>query len=410
VTRRFGRRLVATGGLVALAAGVPALLWWLAGWPLPDRLPAPSQVAEALKDGWRPGPAFVVGVLAVTLWLLWGYLMWWVLRETRRALQARVEWPGSPPPPSAAPWWARRLAGWLVGGILAAGPVGAAGAAASVGAPQLSHVLRGSGAMAPSAIVVDQALVRGSVKAENPRYVVRPWADTRDCLWVIAERYLGDPFRWSEIYELNRDRAQPDGRRLGADAHRWVYPGWELLLPADATGDELTWDNVPAPSVAPPVAPTAAAPPTTGNARAGPDGSAGVTSDKAGRAASTVAPRPSKPVPATTAATADRRPENPAKPVRTPARAVLPAVLAGAVLAELARRSLAQHRVRRRGRNVNAPPADTRVIERQLGAIPGTEATRVGQPRRPLPPANACRRRLARRTLPGLHASRHVRR
>ena len=55
-----------------------------------------------------------------------------------------------------------------------------------------------------------------------------------DCLWDIAERTLGDPLRYKEIFELNRDRVQPDGRRL-VDADL-IRPGWVLTMPADATG------------------------------------------------------------------------------------------------------------------------------------------------------------------------------
>jgi hypothetical protein len=58
-----------------------------------------------------------------------------------------------------------------------------------------------------------------------------------DCLWDIAERFLGDPLRYKEVYAMNRDRPQPDGRTL-TDADL-IRPGWILQLPADAKGPEL---------------------------------------------------------------------------------------------------------------------------------------------------------------------------
>src|SRR5690606_28368542 len=56
----------------------------------------------------------------------------------------------------------------------------------------------------------------------------------RDTLWDIAERHLGDPFRWSEIFQLNEGCAQADGRCL-TDPDL-IFPGWRLQLPADAVG------------------------------------------------------------------------------------------------------------------------------------------------------------------------------
>ena len=44
-----------------------------------------------------------------------------------------------------------------------------------------------------------------------------------DCLWTIAEKNLGDGYRWKEIYELNRDSIRDPGL---------IYPGQEFVLPA----------------------------------------------------------------------------------------------------------------------------------------------------------------------------------
>jgi len=62
------------------------------------------------------------------------------------------------------------------------------------------------------------------------QYTVRTWRVERDCLWTIAGYpwVFGDPWRWRELYEANKDRmpepANPD----------LVLPGMVLDIPARA--------------------------------------------------------------------------------------------------------------------------------------------------------------------------------
>jgi nucleoid-associated protein YgaU len=86
---------------------------------------------------------------------------------------------------------------------------------------------------APVPAVPDTAVPRSADRLK--RYVVQPLHNRRyDSLWAIAERYLGDGRRWKEIYSLNKDRPQLDGRRL--QFAQMIHPAWVLLLPADAEG------------------------------------------------------------------------------------------------------------------------------------------------------------------------------
>jgi len=53
-----------------------------------------------------------------------------------------------------------------------------------------------------------------------------------DHLWGIAARFLGDGFRWDEIWAANRDSDMGGGWRFTDP--QLIYPGWELVLPVEA--------------------------------------------------------------------------------------------------------------------------------------------------------------------------------
>lgn len=55
-----------------------------------------------------------------------------------------------------------------------------------------------------------------------------------DCLWNLAFKFLGDPFRWSEIWNLNQYIKNPD----------LIYPGNKLRIPgSSSSGTYSTSDN-----------------------------------------------------------------------------------------------------------------------------------------------------------------------
>lgn len=95
-----------------------------------------------------------------------------------------------------------------------------------------------------------------------------------DTLSAIAAEDLGDPYRYPEIFDLNVDDTQPDGRRL--EDPNLILPGWELELPTGASIEPTpahpeapTDATEPSPPVtntepiAPPSAPPATPTPTT---------------------------------------------------------------------------------------------------------------------------------------------------
>ncbi|GMU40660.1 MAG: hypothetical protein AMXMBFR23_15260 [Chloroflexota bacterium] len=68
---------------------------------------------------------------------------------------------------------------------------------------------------------------RIDVESGVPTYRTLPG----DHLWGIAERFLGDGFRWTELWEANRDREMGAGWRFTNP--NLIYPGWEIALPAE---------------------------------------------------------------------------------------------------------------------------------------------------------------------------------
>ena len=278
-----GRGLVALAGVAILVVGLPAALAAWVGWPLPTEVPSLSQVGDALRDTYIPDE-FLVKALAVVCWLIWIELVASLLVEAVAFARGRKA--GAVPFAGGLQRGAARLIATvaLLGSLLAtkgvSGP-GGLGLGALV-PPASQHPPVTAVADEPT----DERVARvgaavGARFAAAPTYEVQ----RRDTLWDIAERHLGDPFRWQEIFRLNQGRVQPDGRCL-TDPDL-IYAGWRLELPDDATG--LTSPAPAAPRVPPdppaPPAPPAPAPdiatPTAGGGMvllddgrgpAGPDG------------------------------------------------------------------------------------------------------------------------------------------
>lgn len=228
LVRGLGRLLlglVAAGGLTALLVGVPWGLVRFIGWPLPDHMPSIEEVTTWLFHG-TMGTDTLLALLAIALWIIWVFFVADVARSAVDAARG-MRWPEVELPSTPGQWVASLLIGWLLLALLGhRGPPPALAAPHEV--PTVSPVV----ATAPQHPGSDTHAPARKVTVT----VAAPTAGTHDSLWRIAERHLGDGARWTEIWDLNKYRPQPDGRVFTQPD--LIQPGWTLTLPATEHADQ----------------------------------------------------------------------------------------------------------------------------------------------------------------------------
>jgi DNA-binding SARP family transcriptional activator/LysM repeat protein len=355
---RVARGLGALALLAALVVGIPWALSRFVGWPLPHHVPSTAQVGWALNRQGIPDQT-LVDALAVVVWITWATLVASLVVEIPAALSGRHA-PHLPLAGILQPVTGRLVAAVIVACLTLAprpghpstpGLSGSSPSACAVRRPVAALVLKGAAltdatqplpATSTVAAATAQSTTPSGATTPNPpagsprTYVVQ----RGDTLWGIAERQLGDPLRWSEIYQLNEGRPQPAGVTL-TDPH-WIDPGWILILPSP-----------PAPVEAQPtaLAPVASPTPTT-------------TPNIAVPPASTPAPLPTTPpiaVRSSTSQAAPHRASRPADPVRLPSGSVVAGsfatgVLSAVALGRLRRRHTYRYRPPEPGRNLTPEP------------------------------------------------------
>ncbi|MFD4504512.1 hypothetical protein [Streptomyces sp. NPDC058457] len=238
--------------LLVLVVGVPGALAVTVGWPLPHSAPKMEWLSQPI------GVDVFLNTLTVIVWLAWAQFTACVLVEVKAAVSG-VGLPGRVPGSGPSQLLARQLVAALL-------LVGATAASFTPGLSQLGHSLEGNQkgtvataqatpgilaqqqeqAKSTAAALAEQAshaaaqAEQGSTATHGATKYYRiqpPEGRHHDSLWEIAQRHLGDGRRYKEIYELNKDRIQPDGSRLSEAS--LIRPGWIMEMPGDAHGGEL---------------------------------------------------------------------------------------------------------------------------------------------------------------------------
>ncbi|MCO7218592.1 LysM peptidoglycan-binding domain-containing protein [Klenkia sp. PcliD-1-E] len=212
VARGIGALLV----LVGVVVGVPVLL--VALGLVPDHVPTAGEVVATLNA--RDDGQLLRSVLGAGAWVCWLVFATATAAELWAVAMARpvprLPGLGSVQAPVAA------LVAAVVLALGLATPASQLSPVTSADRPPLPVALMTAAAPGASEVPVAAAPADGSAEP-GPQYVV----ERRDTLWGLAERYLGDPLRYTEIVALNRDVVGPDSR---------ITPGTTLLLPPDAAG------------------------------------------------------------------------------------------------------------------------------------------------------------------------------
>lgn len=218
--KRIGSALLLCGVLV----GLPTLFAHI-GSPLPARWPSWARFVTDVRVGYAPSSAALKVALAAG-WACWAFLSYEIVAETSSWVRNHASRRSS----ALGPF--QPLLAKVVAAIVLSAPLPGRGLINTASVPMTATIELSSAALVASA-VPPVPLPAGLDSL--PTYVVQP----HDTLWGIAERYLGNPLRWSEIASLNEGR--PEGPDQFEDPN-WIYPGWTLVLPADAAGLDSSVD------------------------------------------------------------------------------------------------------------------------------------------------------------------------
>ena len=371
--------------LAVLLVGLPVALYKLGGDPLPQHVPAWSHITTLLLH--RDNGTVFLGAVRDISWIAWAAFTVAVVTEAQAALRGRRA-------PRLRLGGLQNSAGWLVALIVLAfgsqpAAVLASAAPSVVTVSAVRHAPPADQPAHPADLPADYRTEASTADPAAPQVMSMGFSQmvtirSGDCLWSIAQRYLGNGDLFPEIVKLNLGHDMGGGQKFTDPSVIW--PGWVLQLPASPTG--LSSADSPATG-----APTAGG--HAGHHSRDPrfshphPAATAPASDPAGAAATPAADPPAaSPAPAAASA-----PAHAAAPSRQEASFARPAelteispfamfgagVLVGGVSVALARMRRRQRQARRFGRRIPVPvSAPVIAAEQRLRAAEQSYAGRPG--------------------------------
>ena len=200
--------------LTGLLIGVPILLIFGVGWPLPQGIPSGSDVVTTIKTGAVP-PSTIWKSISVVVWVLWFLLLAGVGIEAWAHLRGRVA-----PQVAFLPSFIQRFSAQIMGTALLI--------AFSLQHPGVA-MADNQELLVPTTFDMDAASTEAGAAVAGP---VIHTVEHHDSLRQLADRYLGDPDRWTEVFILNEGQTQMDGGILSDPSQ--LHAGWKLVMPADS--------------------------------------------------------------------------------------------------------------------------------------------------------------------------------
>ena len=208
--------------LIALVIGLPLVLYRFGGNPVPRQLASWHQISSDLlhRDN---GTIFLSAVRDVS-WLAWAAFTLAVVAEVQAALRGRKA-------PRLRLGGLQNSASWLVAmAALAFSSQSAATLLAVPAAAAATVVATAPQQQPPAAAHAGAAAVPLEPQVTNMAFYQLVTVRPGDCLWTIAQRYLGAGDRYQEIVTLNLGHDVGHGEVLTDPGVIW--PGWVLQLPA----------------------------------------------------------------------------------------------------------------------------------------------------------------------------------
>ncbi|PSK62942.1 hypothetical protein B0E53_05139 [Micromonospora sp. MH33] len=218
-----------TTATLLLLAAVPATLIHLGAGPTPD-VPSTDTLREWIRQPLTG--RFLAGLAQAGAWLIWALLAAAVLIRVYTRVTRTLRWlPTLHLPGPLQGLTAAVLGATAVTASTAGVPAHAAqtGTGVATTEQETVHATPAESLNTRPAHTAAGRPAATSAPAQHSRYTVR----RGDTLSEIADRCLGDPQRWPEIFSLNRGThfAGIGGTLRDPDL---IYPGWTLDLPTTA--------------------------------------------------------------------------------------------------------------------------------------------------------------------------------